>query len=195
MTLHILWRFPGCLLLLTLLGCATFQGGNKIMDTKLDESFRHDFKEYKLEPASIKQTSVDRTFPQVNFDEVWEASLVVLMQSGIIVKADKNAGVILCITTPPAALYVERGESPRVYVRVAEELFEYESYHRIKSVINPAVVITGKAQESDVMDKVQERGNAYRPTVAERDAVTTKLLDMLAAQLYAGKKWKYLTGS
>jgi hypothetical protein len=195
MTWHLLRTILCCLLLLIISGCVTFQGGNKIIETKLDEKFRDDFKGYQLEAGTIKHTGVNRTFPQVSYDEAWDATLVVLMQSGIIVKADKNSGVVLCITTPPTAFYVEKDEKPKVYVKVVEDLFEYDSYQKMKSVINPVVAITGKAELSDVTDKVQERGNAYQVSAEERDKVTHNLLDKVATQLYASKKWKYLTGS
>jgi hypothetical protein len=182
-----------CLACGFLSGCVTFSGGAKIVSTKMDETFQQDFKDYQLSGSTIKQRGTSRAFPQATYDEVWDATLVILMQSGIIPKADKNAGVVLCITTPPAAFYVEKEGNTKVYVMLVEDLFEYDSYQKMKSVINPVVAFTGKAEQSDMMDKVQERGNAYQISAGERDKITQNFLDKLATQLYSGKKWKYLT--
>ncbi len=62
------------------------------------------------EIEEIKASETSKNYPYVTFDEVWESVILVLMQQGIIVRSLKETGIIVAVSNPHLALFVERDE-------------------------------------------------------------------------------------
>ncbi|MDD3654817.1 MAG: hypothetical protein PHO01_11695 [Desulfotomaculaceae bacterium] len=167
---------------------------SQLTQTKLDEVVHKDFQDLEIQDAMIKQEGTKRALPYVTYDEVWDGALIVLMQKGIIGRCDKNSGVIFCITTPPSALVIENADPPKAYLKIMDELFEYDKKYVFKPVLNPMVVLTpGMKKMEDVATAVEEKGVALKLSMSDKEKIATDLLDKVATQVYAGKKWKFLT--
>jgi len=141
-------------------GCAP-----KIVKTELDQLFEKNFEGFEIPEVRWIKGGGSRSFPYVTFDEVWDATILVLMQQGIMVRSSKDTGRIVTITKPPIAIFVERGEVVAVYLNWMEHLY--------KRVDKPEVVT------------VQFKLNAARKMAKD-------FFDKLATQVYAGEKWKWL---
>ena len=141
-------------------GCAP-----KIVKTELDQLFENNFEGFEIPEERWIKEGLSRSFPYATFDEVWDATILVLMQQGIIVRSSKDTGRIVAITKPPIAIFVERGEVATVYLNWMEDL--------CRRVDKPEVVT------------VQFKLDAARKMAKD-------FFDKLATQLYAGEKWKWL---
>jgi len=132
--------------------------------SRMAQLFATDFKDFKAPDASLITAGASRGFENATYDEVWEATVVVLMQDGVIVRSSKDAGVLVGLTRPPRAVYVEpaRAGRIRVYIYSLRELYT--------TVDEPGWQLV-----------------TYFPEGKEDD-----FFDRVSGQLYAGKKWKYL---
>lgn len=107
-------------------------------EIEMERLFKADFTGFKPPEATvIKQGAVQRAISEVNFDEVWNAVLVVAMQRNVIVSASKETGVIVCMEIPagagllisgfPTAIVVER-KGPRetaVFCNWPDEFYKW----------------------------------------------------------------------
>ncbi len=141
-------------------GCAP-----KIVKSELDQLFEKNFEGFEIPEVGWIKGGESRSFPYATFDEVWDATILVLMQQGIIVRSSKDTGRIVTITKPPIAIFVERGEVVAVYLNWMEHLY--------KRGDKPEVVTA------------QFKLNAARKMAKD-------FFDKLATQVYAGEKWKWL---
>jgi len=141
-----------------LFGCASKK-------TELDQLFEKNFKGFEMPEVRWIKEGVSRSFPYVTFDEVWDATILVLMQRGAIVRSSKNTGRIVAITRPPIVIFVERGEVVTVYLNCMKHL-----YRRV--------------------DKPEEVIVQFKPNAAK--IIAEDFFDKLATQVYAKKKWKWL---
>jgi len=142
-------------------GCAP-----KVVTTELDQLFEKDFEGFEVpEISKIKEWGGSKDYPYVTFDDVWESTIIVLMQQGTIVRSSKNTGVIVTITTPPLAVFVEGGEVIKVYLHWMENLY--------KRLDKPEMVTV--KFEAAAMEK---RNKTF--------------FDKLSTQLYSNEKWKWL---
>lgn len=104
-----------------------FGCGSKVVKTKLDQLFEKNFEGLEVPEANeIKNDDVKEGFPYTTFDKVWDSSIIVLMQRGIIVRASRESGTILTITSPPLAIFVEKGDVITVYLKRMYNLYERE---------------------------------------------------------------------
>lgn len=137
-----------------------------IVKTELDQLFEKNFESLKIpEVTMIKSKGINKSFPYVTFDKVWDSTMKVLIQQGIIVRASKDTGVVIAITTPPLAMFVERGEVITVHLNWMEDLYKR-------------------------LDKPELVTAVFMPDDKEKMAKT--FFDKLATQVYAEEKWKYL---
>ncbi|OQX52255.1 MAG: hypothetical protein B5M53_09070 [Candidatus Cloacimonas sp. 4484_209] len=144
-------------------GCASKP---EVIKTRLDQFFERDFKGFEVpEINKIKLAGKGKSFPYATFDEVWHSAIIVLMQQGIVVRLSKESGVIITVTTPPLALFVERGGVVTVYLHIMDDL-----YKRV-----------------DTPEKV-----ARRFPIQRKEEILDGFFGMLSTQIYSGKKWKYL---
>lgn len=142
--------------------------GPKTVRTKTEmyQLFERDFKGFHPpDVAERKPNWGSKTFPYVKFDEVWNASLILLMQEGVVIRSSKESGVIVGVHYVPFIMFVERAEPVNVYIDVIEDL-----YRRLDDPEKSAVV--------------------FKPSTLHK--AFKNILDKLATQVYAGNKWKYL---
>jgi len=140
-------------------GCATTP-----KKTELDQLFEKNFEGFELPEVRWIKGGISRSFPYVTFDEVWDATILVLIQQGIIVRSSKDTGRIVTITKPPIAIFIERGEVVTVYLNWIKHLY--------RKVDEPKTVTAFKLDNVKMMAK--------------------DFFDKLATQIYAGEKWKWL---
>ena len=136
-------------------------------DTRLTQVFAHDFKDFPVPAVSVIQSGQSKTFDNASYDEVWDAVALVLIQDGVIVHSSKDTGVVVGLTRPPLAVYVDRGGST---VPVSLHWME-DLYTAVDEPRAPLVQF------------------------AELDKKAKDFFDRVSTQLYAGKKWKYLSGN
>ena len=118
---------------------------------------------------AIKTYGDQRAFPQTTFDEVWDASLAVSIQQGIVARASKNSGTIAVVPnvqTPPFIVLVEESNPTTAY------LYWMEYLHR-------------RVDDSSKVD-----GTILADTTKSK--IAEKYFDKVATQVYAESKWKYL---
>jgi len=87
--------------------------GPKIINTSTEISVltMSDFKGLKLpEIYEVKLEGKSEVFPSSTFDDVWDSSIKVLIQQGIILQVSKNTGLIVTATNPPSVVFIERDE-------------------------------------------------------------------------------------
>lgn len=154
------------LILFTLLCLFVFFGcAPPIIKTELDVLFEKNFEGFESPEVTYIKKGVSRNFPYATYDQVWDATILVMIQQGIIVRSSKDDGIIVTVTTPPLAIFVERGEVVTVYLNWMTHL-----YRRIDK---PEVVTV-----------------AFELNEAQKIAET--FFGKLATQLYAAEKWKWL---
>jgi hypothetical protein len=132
--------------------------------SRMTQLFTTDFQDFKAPDASLITAGESRAFENAAYDDVWDATVVVLMQDGAIVRSSKAAGVLVALTRPPRAVYVEpaRAGKIRVYTYGMREL-----YTAVDEPRTALVTSFPQGNEGDFFDRV-------------------------SGQLYAGQKWKYL---
>ena len=111
---RILLFFALSLMAFIFFGCAPQR-----VKTELDQYFDNNFEGLQVpDAAEIKSTGESKTFPHTSFDKVWDSSIIVLMQEGIIVRASKDTGIILTISKSSSAIFIDKGaEAITVYLK------------------------------------------------------------------------------
>jgi hypothetical protein len=150
------------IIIILLSGCA-----HPVIKSQLDQLYEKNFEGLEVPDASkIKAEGKGQNFPYASYDDVWDSTIMVLIQNGSIVKSSKDSGIIVSVgSIPPYAFFVEKGESPNIYI--------YGMWDVYKRVDNPKLFTVQR------VDKSVE--------------VTAKLyFDRISTQLYSGEKWKWL---
>lgn len=91
-------------LALSLVACATPPVRDLPIDptTELDRLFSMHFEGFEPpDPEQVRSHAIARLYPGRSFDDAWTATLLVLMQDGILVRASRASGVIVCANEPP----------------------------------------------------------------------------------------------
>ncbi len=160
----------------------------KIVRTELDRLYEKGFAGLDIpEVEKIRAEGKNKSFDYATFDEVWDSAVIVLMQVGFIVRTSKDTGIIVVVPPQriktekhtwgatnyynvgllplldPVALFVEEGERITVYFRFIENL-------------------------NRRVDKPEEKVGF----AADEKMIAEAFWEMLAVQVYAGQKWKYL---
>jgi len=157
LTLTIFVLFPGCAPLPKIVTSRT--------TTEMYRLFANDFEGFEVPQTNKIKVGEHRGFPYAEFDEVWDAAMIVSMQQGAIIRLSKESGIIVVIGSLPLCLLVERSGPVTVYINIIEDLH-------------------GRA------DDPKEIVSEFRPRNLKK--ILETYLDKLAIQLYAGQKWKYL---
>jgi|SRR3990172_994764 len=134
--------------------------------TKMYQLFNTDFRGFAVPEISEIKQGQGKSFSYAEFDEVWDSAIIVLIQQGILVRSSKNSGTIAAIGTVPLSVVIQRGRLVNVYVKVMDDLY--------KTLDNPDKAVW-----------------EFDPNQLE--AIYTDFFSKLATQVYAGKKWRYLT--
>jgi hypothetical protein len=81
-----------------------------------------------LKIDKTEEIVVNKTFPYVTFDEVWDAVILVVMQQGVIVQASKDNAVISVNAEQPFTISIMRGEEVNVHIdnKNMAEIFFYK---------------------------------------------------------------------
>jgi len=167
-----------------LAGCAM-----PVVKTRLDAYLEKNFEGFEVpETINIKAKGKSRDFPYVSFDQVWDSTLLVLMQKGIIARNSKNNGVIVTVPTlsshPPFALFVEKGDIVRVYMMEMPGLLNLSDKPALVEEPKTITVAVPRGETIKIeKDKIQE---------LIREERIKLLFDRLSTQVYSGTKWKYL---
>lgn len=91
-----------------------------------NELFERDFRDLHLpDPADVKEAEAWKEMPHVTFDQAWEAVIIVAMQEGLIVRANKRTGLVVAIATAPFVLLVEDREPVRLHFDWLRQYFRY----------------------------------------------------------------------
>lgn len=147
------------------LGCAPEK---VIVKTKLDQFFENSFEGFEVpDVAKIKEDGESKNFPYATFDEVWDATILVLMQQGFIVRSSKDKGFIVIIDDLPRIVFLERGDIVTVYLSWMDGLERCPS-----SLLEEKNSIIANFYKSNIMTKI--------------------FFDKLSTQVYAKEKWKWL---
>lgn len=155
----------------------------KFLKTEMDELFAQDFRNFPVpEIAKIKAESKKQGYPYVTFDEVWEATIIVAMQEGFIIRSLRDIGILVLVPiqslkgggknryyagSPPMAIFVEKGETTAVHLGWTENLYRELS----------------NKQERRILVE-------FKPN--EKEMIAGRFFDKLSTQVYSGHKWKYL---
>jgi len=145
-------------------GCAP-----KRVKTELDQFFEKNFEGFEIPEARWIKEGESRSFFYKTFDEIWDATILVLMQQGIMVRSSKDTGRIVTITKYPIAIFIERGKDNKKDVTVYLNCMK----HLYRRVDKPRV-ITVQVKSDDVK------------------MIAKDFFDKLATQVYAREKWKWL---
>ena len=151
--------------------CAFFGCAPRIVKSELDQLFEKNFEGFAGPEVSWIKQGVSQNFPHATYDQVWDAAILQLIQQGIIVRLSMNDGVIVAVSRPPLAIYVERGEIVTAYLNWMSHLDYLPVRYR-------------KANDPNRVFPV------YTPENMRRMAET--FFGKLATQLYASRKWGYL---
>lgn len=93
--------------------------------TEIVRLVENNFQHLNVPPINtIKAGGVSKTYTDTNFENVWHATILVLMQEGILVRSSKEAGVIVAFREPPATILVERGQQVTVYLYWMEDVYK-----------------------------------------------------------------------
>jgi hypothetical protein len=134
--------------------------------SRLDRLFEQQFADVAMpEAGRIREEGIGRRYPHATFETVWNATVAVLMQQGLVVRTDQAAGVILAVSTPPCAVLIDRQEPVRVTVWSMEQWYE-----------RPSAVATVPV----------------RLPMERRERTALALFEPLATEVYAGKRWRFL---
>lgn len=144
----------------TLFGCAA-----TVVKTELDQLFEKNFEGFEIPEVRWIKEGVSRSYPYTTFPEAWDATILVLMQQGVVVRSSKDTGTLVTVTKPPLAIFVEQGEVVTVYLNWMGHL-----YRRA--------------------DKPEVTTIEFKSEDAKKIGET--FFDKLATQVYAGEKWKWL---
>jgi len=156
---------------MVILGCVQKpKQGN--FNTGIDYLLKNNFKGIEhVNIDWIKKESESKSYPYASFDQVWDSTIIILIQKGIIVKASKDKGIIVTITNPPSAILVEKNDIVTVYLKWIEDLYRQ---------FNPSQDISYKSDRIEIVKEMVKKEKAK------------SFLDNLATQIYAGEKWKYV---
>lgn len=152
---------------------------------KLDQLFDNNFDGFQLpRPNRIQWESISREYPNVNFDDVWRGVLLLAIQEGVIVRASKEAGIIVTLIAPPL------GKSK------GEQFYFTSSF--------PMVVLIERKQERIIvvyanwLDELYQWIGKSEALVAgeikheDKEKFAKRFLDNLETQVSFKYKWKYL---
>jgi len=149
---------------IVLAGC-----GPKVIKTKtaVYQLFEKDFQGFALpEIDEIKEGAGRGTFRYTEFDQVWDSAIIVLMQQGVVLKASKEAGIIVGMGEWPLGILVERSDPVNVHIRLITNLYKR-------------------------LDDPKKTAFDFQPDNLAK--IHRSFYDKLATQVYAGQKWKYLS--
>jgi len=147
-------------------GCYSSKSIESVSVTsKIYHLYQKDFKDFPIPNTYELKNGVKKKIPYANFDEVWDAAILVLMQNGIILQTSKELGIIVIIGDWPLAVFVEKSEPITVYMNILEDLYTAIDYSK----------------------NIKLR---YKPPYYKQ--ILKEILDKIAVQVYVTHKWKYL---
>ena len=187
-----------------------FSCGAPITKTKLDLLYEKNFEGFEVPNIDLIKKGEVRDFPYVTFDQVWDSSILILMQQGIIVRSLKDKGII-AVATPPQNLIVRKDETltsfqrnfSTCYYAMTGALGLYLALReRNKQVpvydvtTPPFVIFIEKGEAINVylhwMDNLYTSHLKPDFTPKAKTKIPEEFFDTLSTQIYAGEKWKYL---
>jgi len=162
--------------------------GPKFVKTKLDKVYEKGFSNLQVPGIEkIKTEGISKEYPYATFDEVWDASIIVLMQLGFIARLSKEAGMIVVV--PPQQTKREKD---------LLGVFHYCSIGH-PPLFNPVALIIEEKTNIKVYFKFTENLNRKADNPEDKvevpldeNRVAEAFFAMLTNQLYADKKWRYL---
>ncbi len=134
-------------------------------ETKMYQLFERDFEQFAASGIDKIKEGERRSFPHVEFDEVWDSVISVLMQQGVVLRSAKESGVIVGMGSVPLSIFIERREPVNVYVNIMLDIYK-------------------------TSDELERAVIEFKSSKLNR--ISENFLDQLATQVYAEKKWKYL---
>lgn len=160
--------------LTVLAGCASIKPQIK---TELDLLFEKNFTALDTPSVSkIKEYASVKSYPHATFDQVWDAAIIMLIQQGVMARSSKDSGIIIAITQPPSAWFIDKSVTINVYVAWLGDFYTKKLY---------------KLTNEDYMYMAQH-GSFDKMPMMRRIKGKEQLLDKLSTQIYAGQKWKYI---
>lgn len=178
------------LILIVFFGC----GPKVLVKTKLDQLFENNFEGLETpEVTKIKEAQISKSFPYATFDEVWDAIIIMVTQQGIIVRSNRDSGVIAVLL--PVVL-----GSAETIIGGDTALLPYPLPHFPVIFMPMAVVFVERGEVVTVylnwenpyerLDKPEVVTVEFTPDLKEGRA--KDFFDELATQVYAKEKWNYL---
>jgi hypothetical protein len=133
--------------------------------SRLQILWENSFMDLKVPESEWVRGGYSRTFSGASYGEVWDATVLVAEQVGVLARCSKKDGTIVVAGGIPFLVRIEGSESVTLYIRVMEDLLETDPPTRRE--LSPTFV-----------DFVKGWPNRFT--------------DFVATQLYADRKWKYL---
>jgi hypothetical protein len=134
-------------------------------ETQMHQLFTNDFRGFPVPSNNEMKKGISKTFPYTTYEEVWNSTVIVLMQECLIPYSSKEFGNIIGLTRPPMAIHIEYTNDKKVIVYIYWMSDLYEGIDERKELLVKFSELTNK-------------GNDF--------------FDKLSTQLYSSKKWKYL---
>jgi hypothetical protein len=155
---------------------------------RLESLFAEDFKGYQLpEPARVKQDGFSREYVQTSFDEVWNSAILVLIQRGIIVRASKDAGIIVRFDRLPRLMFAK--EVTESYFLLAAGL----PWVVLIEERGPQQVVVYAGWLEELYQSVdQPEMPLIRITSPTKKRLADVFFDLLAVQNFGKQQWQYL---
>ena len=167
---------------LPLAGCDSSgsKAGQSPYRTRLSALFDDDFVGLQLPGGDvIKAGAVSHVFPEITIGEVWNSSLFVLAQRGVIARASRADGVIICVVDfPKGARFLHDGYPNVLLVEQAPESRDVIVYANWLGELFQQNDKSGTQLLSIQRDVKQKLSEGF--------------FEKLATEVYAKHKWKYL---
>ncbi|MFH1318527.1 MAG: hypothetical protein ABIH71_05885 [Candidatus Omnitrophota bacterium] len=145
-------------------------------EIKLKNRFKEDFKDFSLpEINEIKLNENKKIFPYAEFNRVWEAVSVVMMQEGVLMYSSKDKGLLAVAVSPPVVFFIERNKPINVYLYYMVNLYNYGNDEKGKFSLS-------RENFKDAVGK----------DVDCEAAMSNNIFDKISTQIYANQKWRYL---
>jgi hypothetical protein len=155
---------------LLICACAT---GQQTVKPDLDKFFEKKLQSIAIPPPEqLKQAALSNNYPHITYDEVWDSAIKILMQNGIIIKTSKKTGMIVAISD-----MVTMGP---------EERARQEQFGMFKP-------ITPLSNTIYLLVEDYPNNKAVTVFLKSDKPISKTFFDRLSTQVYAGKKWNYLS--
>ncbi len=156
--------------------------------TVLAELFARDFRDFAPPEMTAARGGISRDYTHADFDRAWSSSLLLLMQRGLIVHADRSTGLIVAFAYPPTPEYRRTDSKTRYFLDTGLPhvvLIEALDSGDVRVTVSWMEELFREAERPDFI----VIGVSHRA----RRRLAGSFFRTLAVELFSDRKWSYLT--